>query len=142
MAKIHLAAVVFSTGLKNEGGFMKYVDGFLLVVPAKNLAEYKKMAETGARVWKKYGALEYVESVGDDLENNMGAARFTDTVKAGPDEIVVFSFIVFKSREHRDEVNARVMADPEMSGPDAMNKPMPFEMKRMAYGGFRVIVEA
>jgi uncharacterized protein YbaA (DUF1428 family) len=121
---------------------VKYVDGFLLVVPAKNMAEYTRMAETGARVWKKHGALEYVESVGDDLENNMGAARFTDTVKAKPDEKIVFSYIVFKSRAHRDEVNAKVMADPEMNGSAAKDKPMPFDMKRMAYGGFRAIVEA
>ena len=121
---------------------MKYVDGFLLVVPEKNMAAYTKMAETGARIWKKYGALEYVESVGDDLENEMGAARFTDTTKAKPGEKIVFSYIVFKSREHRDEVNAKVMADPEMSGPAAQDKPMPFDMKRMAYGGFKVIVEA
>jgi uncharacterized protein YbaA (DUF1428 family) len=123
-------------------GFVKYIDGFLLVVPAKNMAEYTKMAETGARVWKKHGALEYVESVGDDLENNMGAARFTDTVKAKPDEKIIFSYIVFKSKAHRDEVNAKVMADPEMGPESATGKPMPFDMKRMAYGGFKAIVEA
>ena len=121
---------------------MKYVDGFVMAVPKKSLAEYTKMAETGAKVWKKYGALEYFECVGDDLNAEMAGTKFPDMVKAGPGESVVFSFIVFKSRAHRDEVNAKVMKDPMMNDPQWKDKPMPFDVKRMAYGGFNVFVEA
>ena len=120
---------------------MKYVDGFVLVVPEKNLDDYRKMAEEGARIWKKYGALEYIESVGDDLNSPQAGVRFPQMANARPGEAVIFSFIVFKSKEHRDEVNANVMKDPLMNDPAQKDKPMPFDMKRMAYGGFSVIVE-
>jgi uncharacterized protein YbaA (DUF1428 family) len=121
---------------------MKYVDGFVIAVPEKNMDEYRKMAEMGAKVWKKYGALEYYECAGDDLNPAMAGIKFPETVKAGPGETVVFSFIVYKSRAHRDEVNAKVMKDPMMNDPSQKDKPMPFDEKRMAYGGFNVIVEA
>ena len=121
---------------------MKYVDGFVIPVREKDLPEYRKMAQMGAEVWKKYGALEYFECVGDDLNPEMAGIKFPEMVKAVPGETVVFSFIVFNSREHRDKVNAEVMKDPFMNDPAYKDKPMPFDMKRMAYGGFKAIVEA
>lgn len=116
----------------------RYVDGFVLVVSKKNLAAYRKMAKLGAKVWKEHGALEYVECVGDDLATTMSAS-FTELTKAKPAETVCFSFIVYKSRAHRDAVNKKVMSDPRMSKAPS---PMPFDMKRMAFGGFKAIVEA
>lgn len=119
----------------------KYVDGFVLVVPDKNLPAYKKMALAGGKIWKKYGALEYMECVGDDLNPDMMGAKFVkfpQMAKAKPGETVVFSFVVYKSRAHRDAVNAKMMKDPAMNDP--AYKDMPFDMKRMAYGGFKSIV--
>jgi uncharacterized protein YbaA (DUF1428 family) len=110
----------------------------VIPVPRKNLAAYRKMAREGARIWKKYGALEYRECVGEDLKTTMGRS-FPRQLKLKPGETVVFSWIVYKSRAHRDRVNARVMKDPLMA---AMPEPMPFDVKRMCYGGFQVIVEA
>ena len=121
----------------------KYVDGFVLPVPKKNMASYRKMAKMGAQIWKKYGALEYIEAAGDDLNpKSMGMKFFTfpKLAKAKPGETVVFSFIVYKSRKHRDEVNAKVMKA-MMNDPKNKEMDMPFDMKRMAYGGFEVIVE-
>jgi uncharacterized protein YbaA (DUF1428 family) len=120
----------------------KYVDGFLLVVPNENLDAYRKMAKNGAKVWKKHGALEYIESVGDDMAPKDIVTKFPQIAGAKPGETVVFSFIVYKSRAHRDRVNALVMKDPAMGDPQYKDKPMPFDMKRMAYGGFEVIVES
>jgi len=123
----------------------KYVDGFVLVVPKNKVEEYKKMAEEGADMWMKYGALEYMECRGEDLETKeMGGMKplaFTQLANAKPNETVWFSFIVFKSKEHRDEVNAKVMEEmnKQMEGNKDMS--MPFDMKRMAYGGFQVEVE-
>ncbi len=123
----------------------KYVDGFVLVVPKDKVEEYKKMAEGGREVWMKYGALEYYECRGDDLvPQEMGgekARAFTEMAGAVSDDTVWFSFIVFKSKEHRDEVNKKVMAEmnKQMEGNEDMS--MPFDMKRMAYGGFQVEVE-
>ena len=122
----------------------KYVDGFVIPVPKKQLATYRKMAEMGGKMWKKYGALEYFECVGDDLNPKMGGMKFIkfpQLTKAKPGETVIFSFIVYKSRAHRDAVNAKVMKDPAMNDPQWMDKQMPFDPKRMAYGGFRAIVE-
>lgn len=121
---------------------MTYVDGFVIAVPEKNIEAYRQMAEEGAKLWKKHGALEYYECVGDDLEPEFAGIRFPQMVQAKPGETVVFSFIVFESRAHRDEVNAKVMSDPYMSSPEVKDRPMPFDMARMAYGGFNVIVEA
>lgn len=122
----------------------KYVDGFVLVVKEKDLAAYKKMAKEGARVWKKYGAVDYKECVSDDIRSKgMGMVpMFPKMTNLKRGEVVIFSFIVFKSRKHRDQVNAKVMSDPSMSPEEWKDKPMPFDMKRMAYGGFEVIVEA
>jgi uncharacterized protein YbaA (DUF1428 family) len=124
---------------------MKYVDGFVLVVSEKNLPAYRKMAEKAGKIWMKHGALEYFECVGDDLNPDvppeMQGIRFPQMIKAGTGETVIFSFIVYKSRAHRDEVNAKVMKDPDMNDPEWKDKPMPFDMKRAAYGGFKVIVE-
>lgn len=123
----------------------KYVDGFVLVVPKDKIEEYKKMAELGRDTWMKCGALEYYETRGDDLApQEMGdqkARAFPEMAGAKSNETVWFSFIVFKSKEHRDEVNAKVMEEmaKQMGGNQEML--MPFEMTRMAYGGFRVEVE-
>jgi len=122
----------------------KYVDGFVIPVPKKQLATYRKMAEMGGKMWKKYGALEYFECVGEDLNPKMGGMKFVkfpQLAKAKPGETVVFSFIVYKSRAHRDAVNAKVMKDPAMNDPQWKDKLMPFDPKRMAYGGFKAIVE-
>jgi len=129
---------------KKVGG--RYVDGFVFVVPKKKLAEYRKMAQLGAKVWKKYGALDYKECVGDDLQpqamGGMKAWSFQDMAKAKSKETVWFSYIVYKSKKHRDAVNAKVMKDPIMNDPKWKDKPMPFDFKRFAYGGFKVIVNA
>ena len=124
---------------------MRYVDGFVLVVPKKNLPAYREMAEQASKIWKKYGALEYVESVGEDLNPNVPAdvpedmkgIPFPQMAGAKSDEAVVFSYILYNSRQHRDEVNAKVMQDPLMTAPI---QPMPFDMKRMSYGGYKIIV--
>jgi uncharacterized protein YbaA (DUF1428 family) len=124
---------------------MKYVDGFVIVVPEENLPAYRTMAKNGAKIWMKHGALEYFECVGDDLSPVMGGmpiATFPKMTRAKAGETIVFSFIIFKSKAHRDAVNAKVMADPAMNDPAWKDKPMPFDMKRMAYGGFSVLVEA
>ena len=127
---------------------MKYVDGFVLVVPEKNLPAYRKMAEEAGRIWKKYGALEYIESVGEDLNPDVPAemkrVTFPQIAGTKPGETVVFSYILFNSRQHRDEVNAKVMKEmeAEMNKPENKDIPMPFDMKRVVYGGFEVIVEA
>jgi uncharacterized protein YbaA (DUF1428 family) len=117
---------------------MAYVDGFVLAVPRRKLPAYRRLSQSAGRVWRQHGALEYRECVGDDLKVKMGvpSSRLAK-VKAG--ETVVFSWIVYKSRAARDRVNAKVMKDPRIT--KTMNKPMPFDVKRMAYGGFRVIVD-
>jgi uncharacterized protein YbaA (DUF1428 family) len=123
----------------------KYVDGFVLVVPNDKVEEYKKMAEEGRDAWMKHGALEYYECRGDDLvPQEMGGEKtraFTEMAGASNDETVWFSFIVFNSKEHRDEVNAKVMEEMSKKAEAYKNMPMPFDMKRMAYGGFNVEVE-
>ena len=117
---------------------MRYVDGYVLPVPKKTLEVYARMAKAGAKMWMKYGALDYKECVGEDLKAKWGTP-FSRMMKLKPGETVVFSYIVFKSRAHRDRVNARVMKEMEKMG-DV--KEMPFDMKRMVYGGFKVLVEA
>lgn len=116
---------------------MSYVDGFVIPVPKKNLKTYARMAKLGAKMWMKHGALDYKECVGDDLQSKWGMP-FTKLLKLKPGETAVFSYIVFKSRAHRDRVNAKVMKEMEKLGqpPD-----MPFDMKRMVYGGFKTLVE-
>lgn len=122
-----------------------YVDGFVLPVSKKKLGAYRRMAAQGGKLWRKHGALDYFECAGEDLNPKMpGFKPFTFLRLAKPKkgETVVFSFIVYKSRKHRDQVNAKVMKDPVMNDPKNKNKPMPFDMKRMAYGGFKTLVQA
>lgn len=121
-----------------------YVDGFVLVVAKKDLQAYKKMATVGRNVWMKHGALDYVEAVGDDLKPDMGgmkALTFPQLTKLKKGELVVFSYIVYKSKKHRDDVNAKVMKDAAMNDPKYKDKTMPFDLKRMSYGGFKVLVK-
>jgi uncharacterized protein YbaA (DUF1428 family) len=118
---------------------MKYVDGFVLPVPKKNLPAYRRLAQKASKVWRDHGALEYRECAGDDLKVKMGVP-FPKTLKLKAGETVVFAWIVYKSRAHRDHVNAKVMKDPrvaDMCDPKAM----PFDTKRMVYGGFKVLVD-
>jgi uncharacterized protein YbaA (DUF1428 family) len=117
---------------------MAYVDGFLLAVPRKKLQVYRRISQRAGRVWRQHGALEYRECAGDDLKVKMGVS-FTRVAKLKTGETAVFSWIVYKSRAHRHRVNAKVMKDPRIQ--KMMGAPMPFDMKRMAFGGFRVIVD-
>ena len=118
---------------------MNYVDGFVLPVPKKNLAAYRRIAQQAGKIWKEYGALEYIECVGDDVKPGK-LTSFPQSVKLKPDETVVFSWIVYKSRAQRDRINAKVMKDPRMA-PMMDPKAMPFDGKRMFWGGFKVFVE-
>jgi uncharacterized protein YbaA (DUF1428 family) len=119
---------------------MPYVDGYVLPVPRRKLAAYRRIAQRAGKVWRDHGALQYVECAGDDL-NVKKLARFPQRVRVKPGETVVFSWIMFKSRAHRDRVNAKVMKDPRLA--DTMDpKAMPFDVKRMIYGGFTVLVDA
>ena len=119
---------------------MAYVDGFVLPIPRKNLPAYKRLARKAGKVWRDHGAIDYKECVGDDLNVKMGVP-FPRQVKVKPGETVVFSYIVYRSRAHRDRVNKKVMKDPRLA--DEMDpKSMPFDVKRMVYGGFRVLIAA
>lgn len=117
----------------------RYVDGFVVPVPKKNLAAYRKMATTAAKVWMEHGALEYVEAVADDVKPGKWTS-FPQSVKLKKDEVVVFAWIVYRSRAHRDRVNAKVMQDPRLA-PSMDPKGMPFDGRRMIYGGFKTLVE-
>ncbi len=119
---------------------MHYVDGFVLPVPKKNLQVYRRMAQKAGKLWREHGALDYKECAGDDLNTKMGVP-FTKCAKAKSGETVVFAYILFKSRKHRDQVNAKVMKDPRIKGM-CDGKSMPFDVKRMVYGGFNVLVDA
>jgi uncharacterized protein YbaA (DUF1428 family) len=119
---------------------MAYVDGFVLPVPKKKLSAYRRMARKASRVWIDHGALEYRECAGDDIQVKMGLP-FSKLAKLKPGETVVFAWISYKSRAHRDRVNAKVMKDKRMNEMCDPND-MPFDFKRMAYGGFKVIVAA
>src|SRR5687768_10576079 len=116
----------------------QYVDGFVIPVPKKKIAEYRRMAEIGCRVWMKHGALDYRECVGHDLKTKCGPG-FPRGIKVKPGETVVFAYIVYKSRAHRDKVNAAVMKDPDLTAGMDPNK-MPFDWKRMLVGGFETLV--
>lgn len=116
-----------------------YVDGFVLPVPKANLEAYRRLAEDAGKVWREYGALAYVECVADDVKPGE-LTSFPQSVKLEPDETLVFAWIVYESREHRDRVNEQVMKDPRMTGMDPQS--LPFDGKRMIWGGFRVLVEA
>ena len=116
---------------------MQYVDGFLVPVPKKNIQSYRRISQKAGKVWREHGALQYVEAVGDDLKNTFGVS-FLKLLKPKPGETVFFSFIVYKSRAHRDRVNAKVMKDARMA--KMMTTSMPFDVKRMVYGGFKFLV--
>ncbi len=122
-----------------------YVDGFVLVVPKKRVAEYRAMARDAAKMWKKYGALEYKECMLNDARPKWVTFTFPKMAKAKPNETVWFSYIVYKSKKHRDQVNTKVMKEMEKQYGKHDKKQMdsmPFDMKRMAYGGFTVMVSA
>jgi uncharacterized protein YbaA (DUF1428 family) len=118
---------------------MAYVDGYVVPVPKSKLHEYRQMAEKSGKIWREHGALEYCECVADDVKPGEETS-FPQSVKLQPDETVVFAWILYEDRAHRDTVNAKVMEDPRMAG---MMKPeaMPFDAKRMFFGGFEVLVE-
>ena len=119
---------------------MAYVDGFVLLVPRRKLKEYKRVAQKAGKIWKEYGALEFRECVADDVKKGKWTS-FPRSVKLKPGETVFFSYIVYKSRAHRDRVLAKVMKDERLA--KMMDpKAMPFDAKRMIYGGFKVLVEA
>ena len=118
---------------------MRYIDGFVLPVPKKNLAAYRRMAQTAGKVWRDHGALEYVECVADDVQPGK-LTSFPQSVRLKPSETVIFAYIVYKSRAQRDRINAKVMKDPRLA--NMMDpKAMPFDAKRMFWGGFKSIVE-
>ena len=118
----------------------QYVDGFVLCVPKDKLEEYTRLATKAGEIWKELGALEYRECVGDDMDVKDMVA-FPDIAKAGPDEVVIFAWAVFESREHRDATNAKIMADPRLEEMCGATSAI-FDCKRMSYGGFRTIVRA
>jgi uncharacterized protein YbaA (DUF1428 family) len=120
---------------------MQYVDGFLVPVPIKNLDAYRRMSQKAGKIWREHGALQYVESAGDDLDVKFGVS-FKKIIKPKAGETVVFAWIVYKSRAHRDKVNAKVMSDPRLAQMMDPKAPMPFDVKRMVYGGFQFIVNA
>lgn len=118
-----------------------YVDGFVIPIKKKDVTAYKKMATWGANTWKKYGALEYFECVADDIAVQKGMGMgFKKLAKLKPNETVIFSFIVYKSKAQRDQINKKVMNDPSMK--DFSEKSMPFDMKRFVTGGFDVLVKS
>jgi uncharacterized protein YbaA (DUF1428 family) len=119
---------------------MSYVDGFVVPVPRKNLPAYRRMARKAGKVWRDHGAVEYKEWISDDVKVGK-LTSFPRSVKLKPGETVVFAYIVFKSRAHRDRVNAKVMKDPRLA--DMMDlKSMPFDGKRLIYGGFKMLITA
>ena len=117
---------------------MKYVDGYVIPLPKKNIKAYQKMSAMAGKVWMDHGALDYKECVAEDMSSKF-CPSFTKQLKTKPSETVVFFYIVFKSRAHRDKVNAKVMKDPRLN--NMAPKKMPFDMKRMIYGGFKTIVD-
>jgi uncharacterized protein YbaA (DUF1428 family) len=115
----------------------RYVDSFVIPVPKRNFAAYRRMAQLGAKVWTDHGALEYRECIADDVKPGKRTS-FPRSVKLKSNEVVWFSWIVYKSRKHRDGVNAKAMKDPRFAGMDM--KKMPFDPRRMFFGGFKVVV--
>ena len=137
-AVLDLVASVRNEMVAEKGIIMSYVDGYVLPVPEKNLAIYRKIAKAAGKIWKEHGALEYRECVGDDLNPQFGIP-FGKLAKAKPGETVIFSWVVFKSKAHRNKVNAKVMADPRLTA--LCPETMPFDCKRMGYGGFKTLVQ-
>ena len=118
---------------------MPYVDGFVVPVPKRNLKAYRRLSTLAGKIWREHGALDFKECIADDVKVGK-LTSFPRSVKLKPSETVVFSWITYKSRAHRDRVNAKVMKDKRIAGMDP--KDMPFDGKRMIYGGFKIIVEA
>ncbi len=118
----------------------RYVDGYVLPVPKKNVTAYRRLTQKAGKVWREHGALESRECAGDDLNVQWGVP-FPRLLKLKPGETVVFAWVVFKSRAHRDRVNAKVMKDPHLAD-SSDPKSMPFDCKRMVYGGFQLLVDA
>lgn len=116
----------------------RYIDGFVIPIPKKNVKSYKKMAALGCKLWMEYGALDYYECIGDDLNIPWGWT-FPKMCKLKPGETLIFAFIIFKSKAHRNRVNAQVLKDPRMN---MEGMTMPFDMKRFAVGGFNVVVQS
>ena len=118
---------------------MRYIDGYVVPVPKKNVAAYRRMAQKAGKVWRDHGALEYTECVADDVKPGKHTS-FPQSVKLKPTETVVFAYIVYKSRADRDRINAKVMKDPRLA--NMMDpKALPFDGKRMFWGGFKVLVD-
>lgn len=120
-----------------------YVDGFVIPLPLANLEAYRQQATLAAAVWREYGALDYVETIGEDLNQDFGTP-FGNLAKTNADETVVFAWISYRDRAHRDEVNAKVMADPRIQEMCPDHNPdfrAPFDPQRMTYGGFEVLVQ-
>lgn len=118
----------------------RYVDGFVLAVPKRKLPAYRLLSRKMAKIMKEYGVIEYRECVGDDMKTTMGLP-FPKLVKPKPNEVIVFSWISFKSKANRNSINKKIMKDPRVAKMCDMSK-MPFDCKRMAYGGFKVMVDA
>jgi uncharacterized protein YbaA (DUF1428 family) len=119
---------------------MRYVDGFIVPVPKKNLTAYRRLAQKCGKIWREHGALEFRECVAEDVKVGK-VTSFPQSVKLKPGETVVFSWIVYKSRADRDRINAKVMSDPRLAKTMKDPKSMPFDAKRMIYGGFEVLVD-
>lgn len=119
----------------------KYVDGYVIPISKNNLDDYKQIAELAGLVRKEHGAFEFIECVGDDLDQKE-LISFKQAANAGDNDTVIFSWVIFESREHRDQVNAAVMSDPRLAGMMNSDSSQPFDCKRMAYGGFKVLVNA
>jgi len=132
-------AARYKRSVQPEENTMNYVDGFVLPVKKKNLPAYKRLAQQASKIWREYGALEYRECFADDLKSAMGIP-FPKLAKIKPDETVVFAWIVYKSRAHRNSVNAKVMKDKRFANMDPTK--MPFDCQRMTYGGFKIVVES
>jgi uncharacterized protein YbaA (DUF1428 family) len=118
---------------------MSYVDGFVLPVPKKNLPAYRRIANKAGKIWIEHGAIEYHECVADDVKPGK-LTSFPQAVKLKPGEVVVFSWIVYRSRASRDRVNAKVMSDPRLAKMMTGPKSMPFDVKRMFFGGFKSMI--
>jgi uncharacterized protein YbaA (DUF1428 family) len=120
---------------------MRYIDGFVIPVPKRQVENYRRIARKAGKIWKEHGALDYIEATGDDLTPEGVVATFPKLARVKPGETVVFAFIIYKSRAQRDRVNAKVMKDPRMLRMMEGNTKMPFDIRRMAYGGFKSIVD-
>ncbi len=118
---------------------MSYVDGYVLPVPKDKISAYRRLARQAGTIWREHGALEYRECVGDDLEID-GMLSFPQGIQAQTGETIIFAWIVFRSKAHRDRVNAKVMQDPRLANMNPQS--MPFDCKRMLYGGFKTLVSA